>query len=90
MSHFVYILQSEKNGRYYVGRSQNPENRLKHHNSTSTGFTSRYRPWRLIFTQGFPTKEEAVEAEQLIKSWKSRKMTRYVVEGEIQLEERIE
>ena len=37
MSHFVYILQSEKKGRYYVGRSQNPENRLKHHNSTSTG-----------------------------------------------------
>ena len=90
MNHFVYILQSEDNDRYYVGRSQNPEHRLEHHNSTSTGFTSRYRPWTLVFKQAFSTKEEAVEAEQLIKSWKSKKMTRYVVEGEIQLKKRIE
>ena len=73
----------------YVGESSDPARRVEHHNSTSTGFTARYRPWTLVFTQEFPTKEEAVEAEQLIKSWKSRKMTRYVIEGEIQLEERI-
>jgi predicted GIY-YIG superfamily endonuclease len=90
MSHFVYILQSEDSGRFYVGRSQNPERRLEHHNTTSTGFTSRYRPWQLAFTQEFSTKDEAVAAEQLIKDWKSRKMTRYVIEGTIQLEERIE
>jgi len=90
MGHFVYILQSEENGRYYIGESTDPERRLTHHNSTSTGFTARYRPWKLVFAQEFPTKEEAVAAEQLIKGWKSRKMTRYVIEGEIQLEERIE
>jgi len=90
MGHFVYILQSEETGRYYVGESGDPERRLTHHNSTSTGFTARYRPWQLVFTQEFSTKEEAVAAEQLIKGWKSRKMTRYVIEGEIQLEERIE
>jgi predicted GIY-YIG superfamily endonuclease len=90
MSHAVYILQSEENGRYYVGRSQNPEARVEHHNTTSTGFTARYRPWRLVFQQEFDTKDEAIEAEQLIKGWKSRKMTRYVVEGKIDLEERIE
>ena len=89
MGHFVYILESEENGRYYVGRSQDPERRVEHHNTTSTGFTSRYRPWTLVFTQEFPTKEEAVEAEQLIKSWKNKKMTRYVVEGKIQLEDRV-
>jgi putative endonuclease len=90
MGHFVYILQSEENDRYYVGRSKNPERRLEHHNTTSTGFTSRYRPWELVFTQEFPTKDDAVTAEQLIKGWKSRKMTRYVIAGKIQLEERIE
>jgi putative endonuclease len=86
----VYILQSEENDRFYVGRSQNPERRVEHHNSTSTGFTSRYRPWELVFTQEFSTKEEAVEAEQLIKSRKSKKMTRYVIEGKIQLADRVE
>jgi putative endonuclease len=90
MGHFLYILQSADNGRYYVGRSQNPERRLEHHNTTSTGFTSRYRPWALVFTQEFPTKQKAIAAEQLLKEWKSRKMTRYVIEGTIQLEKRIE
>jgi putative endonuclease len=90
MSHYVYILESEENERYYVGRSKNPERRVDHHNTTSTGFTSRYRPWALVFQQEFDSKEEAVSAEQLIKGWKSRKMTRYVIEGEIELEERIE
>jgi len=60
MGHFVYILQSEENGRYYIGESTDPERRLTHHNSTSTGFTARYRPWQLVFAQEFPTKEEAV------------------------------
>jgi putative endonuclease len=90
MAHSVYILQSEQNGRYYVGRSQNPEARVEHHNTTSTGFTARYRPWRLVFQQEFDTKAEAIEAEQLIKGWKSRKMTRYVVEGKIDLKARME
>ena len=90
MSHFVYILQSEESDRYYIGRSRHPERRLKHHNTTSTGYTARYRPWTLAFTHEFATKDEAIAAEQLIKSWKSRKMTRYVMEGSIQLDERIE
>ena len=90
MAHSVYILQSEENGRYYVGRSQTPEKRVEHHNTTATGFTARYRPWRLVFQQEFDTKAEAIEAEQLIKGWKSRKMTRYVVEGEIELKARME
>ncbi len=90
MSHFAYILQSEETDRFYVGRSQNPERRVEPHNTTSTGFTSRYRPWELVFTHEFATKEEEVRSEQLIKSWKSKKMTRYVVEEKIQLEKRIE
>jgi len=90
MSHFVYILESKEHGRFYVGRSDDPERRLQHHNTTSKGFTSRYRPWELAFTQEFSTKEKAIAAEQLIKDWKSRKMTRYVIEEKIQLEDRIE
>jgi len=90
MAHFVYILQSEDNDQYYVGRSKTPETRLKHHNTTSTGFTSRYRPWELVFTEEFPSKDDAIAAEQMIKDWKSRKRTRYVVEGKIQLKQRIE
>lgn len=90
MAHSVYILQSEDNDRYYVGQSKNPKTRLEHHDTTSTGVTSRYRPWKLVFKQELPTKDKAVAAEQMITDWKSRPMTRYVIEGKIDLEERIE
>lgn len=88
--HALYILQSETADRFYVGRSSNPERRLQHHNTTSTGFTARYRPWRLVFVEWFPTKHQAIAAEQLVKRWKSTKMTGYVVEGRINLKKRLE
>ena len=88
--HALYILQSETADRFYVGRSSNPERRLQHHNATSTGFTARYRPWRLVFAEWFPSKQQAVAAERLVKSWKSKKMTRYVIDGRISLKERLE
>ena len=57
MADALYVLESEQNGRYYVGISSDPERRLRHHNATSTGCTARYRPWRLVFTATFPPAE---------------------------------
>lgn len=71
MSHFIYILQSKDDGPYYLGRSQNPERRVEHHNTTSTGFPSRYWPWELVFKQMFSAKGGAVEVGQPIESRKS-------------------
>jgi putative endonuclease len=85
MSCWLYILESEANRRFYVGISTNPERRLKHHNTTETGFTARYRPWRLVFSQQFDSEREARTAERKIKDWKRRKMTRLVIEGTIEL-----
>lgn len=90
MGYYLYILESEENGRYYVGISDDPKRRVKHHNSTSTGFTSRYRPWQLVFSHEYRLKEEAQEAERQIKDWKSRTMTEYVIEGEIAPAELVE
>jgi len=66
-----------------VGISQNPERRLGYHNSFEKGFTSRYRPWEIIFTQKFISKEEALAAERKVKSWKSKKMINKLIDGEI-------
>jgi putative endonuclease len=66
-------LKSQLNERYYIGISQNPERRLEYHNSIEKGFTSRYRPWELIFTKKYNSRVEALFAEKKLKSWKSRK-----------------
>ena len=85
MKHSLYILQSKSCGKYYVGISQNPEIRVQYHNTIEKGFTSRYRPWEIVFIKEFENKELAMEAERKLKSWKSKKMIKKVINLEIKL-----
>ena len=85
MSCFVYILESVKRERFYIGSSMDPIRRLYYHNTTEKGFTSRYRPWKIVFTKEFHTKTEAMSTERMIKRWKSRKMVEKLIQFEINL-----
>jgi len=49
MSWFVYILQSEKDGDYYKGITENIELRLKQHNAGQSTYTSTKMPWQLLY-----------------------------------------
>jgi putative endonuclease len=68
MLFFVYILRSEKDGRFYVGMTENVERRLKEHNSGKTKSTKAYIPWILFFTESFETRIEARAREVYLKS----------------------
>ena len=85
MNYFLYILESKSADKFYTGISQNPERRLEYHNSSEKGFTSRYRPWEIVFTKKFNSKEEALATEKKIKSWKSKIMIERIITGEISL-----
>ena len=87
MSCFLYILQSGVKETYYIGSSDHPHKRCFFHNNGSKGYTQRYRPWEVVFTYGFDTKEEALAAERKVKSWKSKKMIRYLIEGVIDIDD---
>ena len=49
MKHVVYILKSTKElNRYYIGFTNNLDERLKEHNSEECkGYSKRYAPWEL-------------------------------------------
>jgi putative endonuclease len=85
MRYYLYILVSKSSGKYYVGISQNPKRRLEYHNTLEKGFTSRYRPWEIVFTKEYNSKKEAMISEKKIKSWKNRKMIEKVINGGITL-----
>ena len=70
--YYVYILQSIPTGRYYVGSTQNVENRLRKHNAGHSNSTKAYRPWRLVHTAEFETRSDAIHREYEIKRHKSR------------------
>lgn len=85
MTYYAYILKSQMIDKYYIGSSENPERRLQFHNTIERGFTSRYRPWEIVFKQEFESKNLAIAAERKLKKWRSKKMTERVIKGEIKL-----
>ena len=85
MEYYLYILQSLKVLKYYTGISNNPYRRLEFHNSIEKGFTSRYRPWEIVYTKKYSDKTSALKAEKKIKTWKSRDMIERVINGEIEI-----
>lgn len=70
---YLYILKSKNFGTYYVGVSENVENRLKMHNNGEVKSTKFKKPWVLIYKESFKTLSEARKRESYIKSLKKRK-----------------
>ncbi len=69
----VYILFSQIKNRFYIGSTSNLEERIIRHNQKSKGFTGNVNDWIIVYTENYPSKEEALCRELQIKSWKSRK-----------------
>jgi len=82
MAFFVYILHCS-DGSYYTGHSDNLERRIHEHQAgaISSCYTFKRRPLQLVFSQDFPTREEALSAEQQIKGW-SRKKKEAMMRGD--------
>jgi putative endonuclease len=69
----VYILHSEKINRYYIGVTDNLTWRLERHNQGWGRYTKRGIPWKLVYTESFAQKTDALKREKEIKRMKSRK-----------------
>jgi putative endonuclease len=64
----VYILQSSKTGRYYVGITDNIEKRLTQHNAGKNRSTRHGTPWKLIHSEEYESRPKAMEQETRIKA----------------------
>ena len=77
---FVYILQSDKTGMFYIGCSSNLEDRIIRHNEGRSKFTEPYRPFKLVYSKKFDSKSEAMEYELKLKSFKTREALKALIE----------
>jgi len=78
MSFHVYILLSETTNHYYIGQTQDVEERLAYHNATTpsrSGIGGR-GDWS---TKKNKTRAQAVRRERQIESWKDRAMIERLV-----------
>ncbi len=79
MVYFVYILQSEKDGSYYIGHTEDLEDRLNRHNQGRSSYTKSRAPWRLIYHEVYGSRVEAMRRENEIKRTKSREYIEQLV-----------
>jgi putative endonuclease len=73
MAFYTYAVYSEKYRKIYIGFTHNIEERLIDHNyRAKKGFTVRFRPWVLVYTEEFQNKTEAMRREKELKSFQGR------------------
>jgi putative endonuclease len=76
---FVYAIKSLTRNYIYVGQTGNLERRLNEHNSGQNRTTKAYRPFELIFCEGFENRAEARVKEKFLKSGTGKETLRKIL-----------
>lgn len=66
----IYILLLSS-GKYYIGQTNDIHKRLVRHQTGRVLSTKAYRPVKLLYTEKFTTRSEAMSREKYLKSLKS-------------------
>jgi putative endonuclease len=81
MPHYLYILKSLKDHRYYIGETHDVAARLVFHNEGKQRSTKGRVPLVLILSEAYETRKEALAREKQIKSWKGGNSFKKLIEG---------
>lgn len=80
----TYILLCS-NGEYYVGSTTDMENRLnEHQKGRGCGFTKAHLPVKLVYTEEYPTVDQAYKRERQLHGW-SRAKKEALIKGDLEL-----
>ncbi|MCX6161586.1 MAG: GIY-YIG nuclease family protein [Ignavibacteriae bacterium] len=74
MDKFVtYVLYSDKHKRLYIGHSDNLDRRILQHNGGKVISTKPFVPYRLIYSEQFDNRSDAIIREKELKKTKGRR-----------------
>ena len=79
MVYYVYFLKSKKNGKYYIGVSNDVKRRLKEHNNGLSKFTAPFQPYELKRVEKFMKIEDAYKREIFIKKKRRKKIIELII-----------
>lgn len=71
--YYVYLIQSMKDNKFYIGQTADVVKRLARHNSGQVTSTKSRRPFKLIGFEVYKTRDEARWAEYFMKKHSDRK-----------------
>ena len=66
--YYVYILQSDKDKKLYIGFTKDLKKRVQFHNLGLNTSTARRRPLDLIYYEGYRSEKDAKNREKFLKS----------------------
>ena len=87
MSYFIYILRTSSNT-LYIGQTNNLEKRLKEHQnktSKSAKYIRYFSSSKLVYSEKYPTRKEAMQREAQLKRWTRVKKESLIVCDKITL-----
>ncbi len=68
---YVYLLQSKKDKKLYIGLTNNLRRRVNEHNSKMT-LSTKYRvPFKVIYYEAYFSRTDAKERERKLKQFKN-------------------
>lgn len=67
---YVYIIKGKKSGKFYIGSTQDVEERLRQHAIGNTRSLKDKGPFVLVHKEDFQTRTEARKRENQIKRYK--------------------
>jgi len=80
--YYVYVLQSTKDGKNYIGFTNNLKGRLEAHHKGFVFSTKTRRPLKLIYYEACLNREDAEQREKYLKTtngrrWLGKRLRRY-------------
>ena len=82
---YVYVLESTKTGKWYIGYSADLKQRVNQHNRGGNSSTTNGGPWKVIYYEAYIDQRDALGREKFLKSgsgWKflKKQMKNYLNE----------
>lgn len=81
--YYVYILQSLRDSSYYTGFSTDVVRRLEEHNRGKSRYTKGKTPWKVVYTEEYESKMEALRREKFLKAQRNREFYARLITGKV-------
>ncbi|MCK4352096.1 GIY-YIG nuclease family protein [candidate division WOR-3 bacterium] len=65
--YYVYLLQSKKNGKFYIGYAADLMERLRQHNAGKSIATKSGALFELVYYEAYENKKDALSRERKLK-----------------------
>lgn len=70
--YYVYVLRSTKDGKWYIGMTDNLRKRFREHTTGKSTYTKGRGPFEIIHYEAYRNREDAASRERQLKSGQGR------------------